>query len=219
MGLQAALFDLDGTLVDSLPGIEFSVDSAIAGLGLPVRDRDLRRLIGPPIREIFGHLLPQIGEPQLSNLEAAFRASYDSFGWQKTLLYENVAFILEKLSCAGIRLFVVTNKPTFATGQILEALGIRHFFETVLCRDGRTPRFTSKTEMLKELVHVFDLQRDDCLYIGDTYDDYLAGMESGVQVVIVRHDGICDHRGYPGCTVIKNLIELVPNNIELKETA
>lgn len=219
MGLQAALFDLDGTLIDSVPGIEFSVDSAIAGLGLPVREQDLRPLIGPPIREIFGRLLPQIDEAQLLNLEAAFRVSYDSSGWQKTRLYENVALILEKLNCSGIRLFVVTNKPTFATGRILESLGIRRFFETVLCRDGRTPRFTSKSEMLKDLVLVHNLQPDNCLYVGDTYDDYLAGMESGVQVVIVRHDGICDYRGYPGCPVIKSLIELLPDNIELKETA
>jgi phosphoglycolate phosphatase len=219
MGLQAALFDLDGTLIDSIPGIEFSVDSAISELGLPVRESDLRPLIGPPIREIFGHLLPQLGEQQLWNLEAAFRVSYDSSGWQKTVLYENVALILEKLSRAGVRLFVVTNKPTFATGRILEALGISHFFETVLCRDGRMPYFTSKSEMLKDLMHASNLQSDNCLYIGDTYDDYQAGMESGVQVVIVRHDGICDHRGYPGCSIIKNLIELMPNNIELKETA
>jgi beta-phosphoglucomutase-like phosphatase (HAD superfamily) len=73
--------------------------------------------------------------------------------------------------------------------------------------------------MLKDLMHASNLQSDNCLYIGDTYDDYQAGMESGVQVVIVRHDGICDHRGYPGCSIIKNLIELMPNNIELKETA
>jgi phosphoglycolate phosphatase len=81
MGLQAALFDLDGTLVDSLPGIAFSVDAAIAESGLPVRRTDLRPLIGPPIREIFRQLLPQADALHLSSLEAAFRTSYDTGGW------------------------------------------------------------------------------------------------------------------------------------------
>lgn len=219
MGIQAALFDLDGTLVDSLPGIEFSVDAAIAEVGLPVRKRDLRPLIGPPIREIFEQLLPQADAQQLSSLEAAFRASYDTCGWQKTILYENAALVLEKLKSAGVQVFVVTNKPTFATHRILEALGILHLFEIVLCRDARTPCFGSKAEMLEDLVRTCNLHRDECLYIGDTYEDYLAGLESGIQVTVVRRDEMCDHREYQGCVTVRNLNELLPDNIKLEEIA
>jgi phosphoglycolate phosphatase len=219
VGLQAAIFDLDGTLVDSLPGIEFAVDSAFAELGLPVRNKDLAPLIGPPIHDILGQLLPQADEQQLSCLEAGFRASYDTYGWQKTILHENAALVLAKLERAGVQLFIVTNKPTFATHRILEALGILPRFEAVLCRDGRTPCFGSKAEMLENLVRTCNLHRDECLYIGDTYEDYLAGTESGIRVALVRRGEICDHRQYQGCVTVKNLIELLPDDIELEEIA
>ncbi len=62
MQTRNVLFDLDGTLIDSLPGIEFSVDCALAECSLPPRRRELRPLIGPPIRAIFSQLLGRAAE-------------------------------------------------------------------------------------------------------------------------------------------------------------
>lgn len=219
VALRNALFDLDGTLVDSLSGIEFAVDHALAVLELPVRSRDLRPLIGPPIRQIFHQLLPHSDEPQLTKLENAFRASYDSIGWRKTVLHENAIPLLEALGRAGIQLFVVTNKPSFSTGHILEQLDVRRLFQGVLCRDSRTPGFGSKAEMLGHLVGTYNLRREECLYIGDTYEDYLAGVESCIRTAVVIRDRICDDHRCPDDVICRNLIELLPDNLELKEIA
>jgi phosphoglycolate phosphatase len=217
--LRAAFFDQDGTLVDSLAGIEFAVDDALAVLGLPVRNRDLRSLIGPPIRQIFKQLLPDTDEQLITNLEAAFRTCYDSSGWSKTVLHENAALVLEELSRAGVQLFLVTNKPAFSTHRILEALNIRQFFQAVLCRDTRNPCFESKAEMLEHLVGTYNLPREECLYIGDTYEDYLAGAESGIPVAVVIRDQICDDHRCPDDIICRNLIEILPDNKKLKEIA
>jgi phosphoglycolate phosphatase len=219
MGLRAALFDQDGTLVDSLEGIEFAVDHALAVLGLPERNRDLRPLIGPPIRQIFQQLLPRNDEQQLAKLETAFRACYDSDGWRKTVLHENAALVLEQLHRAGVQLFLVTNKPTLSTHRILEALGIRHLFHAVLCRDGRSPCFQSKAEMLTYVTDAYNLRPEDCLYVGDTYEDYLAGLQSSIRVAVVIRDEICDDHRCPDDAICKNLIELLHDNFELKEIA
>lgn len=217
--LRNALFDLDGTLVDSLSGIEFAVDHALAVLGLPVRNRDLRPLIGPPIRRIFHQLLPNCEEPQLAKLENAFRDCYDSVGWRKTVLHDNAALLLGALSRAGVQLFLVTNKPSFSTGKILEQLEISRSFQVVLCRDSRTPGFGSKAEMLEYLVGTYNLRREECLYIGDTYEDYLAGAESSIRTAVVIRDRICDDHRCPDDVICRNLTELMPDNLELKEIA
>lgn len=219
MAIRAAFFDQDGTLVDSLAGIEFAVDHAFSVLGLPVRNCELRPLIGPPIRQIFGQLLPQCEDEQLDELEAAFRSCYDSQGWRKTVLHENAELVLQELNRAGVQVFLVTNKPAFSTHRILDALNIRQFFQAVLCRDARTPAFHSKAEMLEHLVGTYNLRREECLYIGDTYEDYVAGAQSCIQTAVVIRDEICDHHRCPDEVICKNLIELLDDNFKLKEIA
>ncbi len=218
MTMKAVICDLDGTLIDGLPGIEFSVDRALKELRFPARERPLAPFIGPPIRQIFAQLV-EADEQQLSGLEAAFRACYDSDGWQKTELHPRAAFTLAELKRAGIELFIATNKPTFATGRILERLEIQPLFRHVLCRDGRTPPYESKLEMLRNLLGLYKLRAAECLYLGDTDEDYQAGLEAGMQVAIVRHatDGD-DGPGYPDGTILKHLSELL-DRMEIKEIA
>src|SRR4026208_202336 len=100
---QNFIFDLDGTLVDSLPGIEYAVD-AVLSRSRRRRTQDLRTLIGPPIRSIL-QSLTNAGEDELNDLERGFRRSYDAVGWRKTLCYAGVCDTLRFLHAQGKRLF------------------------------------------------------------------------------------------------------------------
>ncbi len=128
---------------------EFSVDCSLAECNMPPRDGELRSLIGPPIRTIFSQLVPQADEDQLSRLERAFRLSYDSDGWRKTVLQPGVIETLTRLKAAGLPLFLITNKPAGPSRQMLEEFGLSDLFTDVLCRDSKTPAFRSKAEMLR----------------------------------------------------------------------
>jgi phosphoglycolate phosphatase len=86
-----AIFDLDGTLIDSLPGIAWSVGEALALCGLRPLTADLKPLIGPPIRSILAAVTGLGDAPSLDRLERAFRASYDAEGWRKTTCYRGRA--------------------------------------------------------------------------------------------------------------------------------
>ena len=211
--MRAMFFDLDGTLIDSLPGIELSVDYALTQSKLPARQCELRPLIGPPIRRIFAQLVPDACEQQLSMLEGAFRTCYDSRGWRETVLHENAASTLRDLQRAGMRLFVVTNKPALPTAQILAALGLNDVFEDVVCPDSREPVFESKHQMLESLIEMYNFARAECRYIGDTYDDYVAALKAGIQVAIVQHDGagLDQATRYPDGVVLRTLTELLEN--------
>ena len=107
----AAIFDLDGTLIDSLPGIEFSLKAAFDACGIRGTTHDLRSLIGPPIRTILARAGNVTDERKLVDLEKAFRKSYDEEGWKMTACYPEVPPVLLAMQNEGIRLFVVTNKP------------------------------------------------------------------------------------------------------------
>jgi phosphoglycolate phosphatase len=181
------LFDLDGTLVDSLPGIAHSVRAALTSCGLPALCPDLKPLIGPPIRGILARV-SGCSEPRLlDRLERAFRSHYDAHGWQETLLQGDVPGLLKRLRDGQADSSVVTNKPSLASERILARLGLRQQFAAVVCRDSRTPPFSSKGEMIGALVSLRNLERAKCLLVGDTLEDYRAAEEAGVAVAIVAH--------------------------------
>ena len=185
--LKAILFDFDGTLVDSLPGIEFSVDYAIAELKMPARSLELRPLIGPPIGKIFARVIPEATETELSALVGHFRNSYDSIGWRKTKLHDCAGETLRALKRCGLDLFVVTNKPQTPTKRILENFDLLDLFTAVVCRDSRVPPFDSKAEMILEVVHARQLDPVRCLYVGDTAEDLHAAAEAAVSPALVCH--------------------------------
>ncbi len=129
---QAFFFDLDGTLLDSLPGIAFSIKEAFTVCGLPMQPIDLGEIIGPPIRTILALAATQATDSDLDLLERAFRNSYDSDGWRKTLPFPGSNVMLREAHSLGIQLFVVSNKPRHISVKILEiAEGTLLFFSTL----------------------------------------------------------------------------------------
>jgi phosphoglycolate phosphatase len=183
----AVIFDLDGTLIDSLPGIEYSAKAAFAACGMLYPDVDLRSLIGPPIRTILSQVAKTSAPDVLIALENAFRASYDSDGWKESYVYPGTEAILSAMHDSGIRLFVLTNKPAQISNRILEIRGIRHLFEWVVTRDSRTPPYADKREMLGVILGSCALKTFDYLFIGDTEEDAMAAAAHDIRFGYVSH--------------------------------
>jgi phosphoglycolate phosphatase len=185
--MRHAIFDLDGTLVDSLPGIAWSIEEALAACGLPPMAVELRPLIGPPIRSILSAVSGLSGGSSLDRLEQAFRSSYDSDGWRRTVCYAGAQDLLWNLFTSDISLWMVTNKPAAATQKILRHLQLDGFFDEVVCRDSRQPAYGSKAEALTDLMVRHGLSRRECVLIGDTPEDSRAAAAAGMECVIVPH--------------------------------
>lgn len=185
--MRHAIFDLDGTLVDSLPGITWSIEEALAACGLPPMAMELRPLIGPPIRSILSAVSGLSGGNSLDRLEQTFRSCYDSDGWRRTACYAGVHNLLGEILASDTNLWMVTNKPAAATRKILRHLQLDGFFEEVVCRDSRLPAYGSKAEALTDLTVRRGLSRQECVLIGDTPEDSRAAAAAGMECVIVPH--------------------------------
>lgn len=185
-GITDVIFDLDGTLVDSLPGVTWSVKFALAVCGVDLRCPDLKLLMGPPIREIMAAASGVTDPELLDRLEAAFRASYDEQGWRMAILYDGTAEMISELQACDLRLWMATNKNRKPAEKMLRQFGLSSF-EEVVCRDSRVPPFGSKGEMLRDLLVRHELSATECLMVGDTQEDWRAAVDAGIACVLVPH--------------------------------
>jgi phosphoglycolate phosphatase len=181
--LQAILFDLDGTLVDSLPGITWAVRIALAEVRPGSELPDLRPFLGPPIQEIFRLALPDAAPAMRAALERKFRTAYDDEGWRKTVAFPGVPETLAELKRLGMQCFGVTNKPALPTQRILAHCGLDRFFEVFLSTDSRQPALTSKSAATQTLLEKWHLHpRATCL-VGDTLEDAHVARACGMAFV------------------------------------
>ncbi len=185
--MRNIIFDLDGTLVDSVPGIQWSVEVAMTSCGVARECPNLTSLIGPPIRSILAVAATTDDRAELDRLEKAFRASYDSDGWRRTICQAGVREMLDGLRSAGCTLWVATNKPAHATGLILRELALANWFQEIVSRDSVMPSFASKGAMLTDLLERRDLRREESILVGDTLEDCHAAAVAGIGCAVVPH--------------------------------
>jgi phosphoglycolate phosphatase len=126
---RIVLFDLDGTLSDSAPGILAALRHAFVVNGLaPLDERTELSLLGPPFYE---SLPPLIGASALPDVIEAYREFYERDGMFDTTRYPGVHAVLSGLQRAGVTMAVATSKPEHFAVPIVEYLGLSGFFATV----------------------------------------------------------------------------------------
>lgn len=181
MTIRNILFDLDGTLIDSSEGIEASARAAVQAV-LPERELpSLKRLIGPPIRQVLCQALAGTSPDVLDEVERRFRRQYDSEGWRHARLYETAEETLRGLAEASLKIFVVTNKPISPTTSIVGLLKLDRYLVDVVAPDSREPAFASKSDALAHMVAKHDLRKATSLFVGDALDDARAAWAVGVR--------------------------------------
>ena len=181
------IFDLDGTLVDSRPGILFSLRQAVCRVIVGANPDDLEFKIGPPVREMFKRTLKISSKQLIDKLEAAFRYSYDGEGWKLSTPFPGVIETLKEFLALQIPMYIVTNKPGFSASQILTRLDMISFFLELITPDSRRPKFKEKTESLRYVLDKYNLGNETVVYVGDTVDDLLVAEALRVSFVGVEY--------------------------------
>jgi phosphoglycolate phosphatase len=128
---RLVLFDLDGTLVDSAPGIWASVRAAAAELGLPrPTPAQLRAMVGPPLQEGFAATFGLTGA-DVDRAVTAYRAHYAAGAVLDVTVFAGIPELLAELADGGAILAVTTSKPEPFALRVLEHTGLRAAFTTV----------------------------------------------------------------------------------------
>ncbi|MFZ0336500.1 MAG: HAD hydrolase-like protein [Terracidiphilus sp.] len=128
--LPALIFDLDGTLTDSKPGILGCLREVIEARKI-TDCGPLDRFIGPPVEEWAAELLPDGNAEDHAALARDYRACYDRVGWSNNSVYPGVAEMLAELQHEGFPLYVCTSKHEHFAVRILESFGIAQYFNAI----------------------------------------------------------------------------------------
>jgi phosphoglycolate phosphatase len=189
---RAIVLDLDGTLVDSVPDLAYSVDRALDQLGLPERgEEQVRMWVGNGAERLVKRALTGTmdGEPDVSLFERAFPLFMDIYGKNtsdRSRLYPGVRDGLARLTGDGYRLACVTNKPARFTEPLLDALGIATEFELIVCGD-TLPRKKPDPMPLIYAAQQLGVSAGQALMVGDSVSDVQAARAAGWYVICVSY--------------------------------
>lgn len=190
MPLRSATFDLDGTLVDSIPDLAAACHAMLAELGQPPRtDDDIHRFVGKGMAVLVERCLTWEAAPAMMLLEAgivSFRRHYADINGRASTVYPGVVEGLEAFRALGLPLGVVTNKPADFTGPLLERMGLAGYFEVVI--SGDTLAF--KKPRPEPLLHACALLATEPglnLHVGDSLNDIESARAAGCPVICVPY--------------------------------
>ena len=176
----ATLFDLDGTLVDSSPGIVASIAAAADRVGLPrPDDATMHALIGPPFPRAFVDVLG-VDAATAEAMMGAYREAYGGGLLREVTVYPGVPAVLERLAGAGVGLAVATSKPVDYAREVIAHLGLAERFD--LGVHGATPEAAGKAAVVASALGAAR-DRPVLALVGDRHHDVDGGHDHGLTVV------------------------------------
>lgn len=209
------LIDLDGTLVDSVPDLAYCVDEMMERLGLPRRgEAAVRDWVGNGVERLVRRALTGEldGEPDEADFERAyplFLELYRENTSTRSVLYPGIRDGLDYLKVAGYALGCVTNKAAQFSEPLLQDLGIRDYFGTLICGD-TLPRKKPDPMPLVHAAEHFGVRPEDALMVGDSVSDVKAARAAGFGIVCMSYgyNHGRDIREASPDAVIDSLVEL-----------
>jgi phosphoglycolate phosphatase len=185
-GIQAVLFDLDGTLIDSAPDLAGAANEMLTVRGLPALPlQALRPVAGSGARGMLGaafSLLP--GNDGYEALKTEFLDRYEVRMLQQTCVFAAIEVLLARLDAAGLPWGIVTNKAERFALPLAQALGLKAGAAAIVGGDS-TPHTKPHPAPLLEAARRIGVAPEHCVYVGDDERDVIAGHAAGMQTVAV----------------------------------
>ena len=187
MRYQTYVFDLDGTLLDTLGDLAASTNYALRTHGMPEHSLDdVRRFVGNGVRVLMERAVPQGAEnPQFEAAFQTFRTHYMQHSLDTTKPYDGILETLEALNAEGCRLAVVSNKMMAATQELC-----RHFFRDTIEvaigeHEAQGIRKKPAPDTVNEAFRQLGVGKERAVYVGDSDVDILTARNSGLPCISV----------------------------------
>ena len=185
MKYQAVLFDMDGTVLDTLDDLCDSINHSLAEFSLPQVSREhVRQCLGNGAAFLVSHSIPAGSSPELeANVLAFYKPWYDAHCLIKTAPYEGILPMMQSLKEQGLRLAIISNKPDRAVQELSDA-----FFPGLLeLSVGESPSVRRKPapDTVLTAASQIGLSVDQCVYVGDSEVDLQTARNAGMDCISV----------------------------------
>lgn len=181
--MTAVLFDLDGTLIDSLPNVRDAANAVLEAWSLPpLPSQTVAGFVGLGEQVFVDRLIAatDLSSADRDQIMARFIGRYKEEA-KKTVLFPGVEKALASLKSGGVRLGLVTNKPRAPLGPTLDAAGLADIFETVVAGDDLPVRKPDPAPIR----HAMEaMGADTAVYIGDSETDAATAQNAGIPFVL-----------------------------------
>ena len=180
------IFDLDGTLLDTIEDLGNACNYALKKCGFPERDMsEYNSLVGRGIYNLFRKALPPEadGDEYVMKMKEFFIPYYDMHKTDRTRPYKGIPELLEKISDSGIKLAIASNKYQDGTEKLAEKFFREYKFEAILGqRDGMPIK--PDPEIVYEAMQAAGIEdKSDVVYVGDSDVDMITGNNAGVRTI------------------------------------
>lgn len=190
--IKLVVFDLDGTLIDSVPDLAYCIDRMMERLGRPPQGEErVRQWVGNGVERLVKRALTgeMDGEPRDCELQEAYPVFLDLYcenTSKRSVLYPGVQEGLDYLRTAGYHLACVTNKAAQFTDPLVRDLGIKDYFGLVISGDSLPRRKPDPLPLLYAAQH-FGVEPRESLMVGDSMSDVKAARAAKFTIVCVSY--------------------------------
>ncbi len=188
---KAFVFDLDGTLVDSVPDLTWALNAALKEMQLAqMAQAQVRSWVGNGsvklVQRAVLHLLGEgVADSVNMDLHDGFLKHYKTAVCQHSCLYPGVMALLTQLQQRNYPMVLVTNKPFAFVPPLLKALGIEHFFSLMLGGDSLEEKKPSPQPLLHAAKHLSQSPQD-CLMVGDSLSDFKSARAANMPILLLE---------------------------------
>jgi len=183
MRFNNIIFDFDGTLIDSRPGVIKAFKKTIKKLtSKKITEQEIVQLIGHPLSQIISILLNTDDEVIINRGRDLFKEHYSKKGLSQNIVYPGIREMLESFKSQSRQLFVVSNKIELFMNRILEQRNLKKYFTLVLGTEG-TDMQSKKSDQVKNLLIHHKLKKQETVMVGDTDEDIIAAKRNFIYSV------------------------------------
>ena len=185
MPYQAVIFDLDGTLLNTLEDIGGAVNRVLSAWGFPVHPIDAYRFfVGDGMAKLIARALPEDKQDAgtVRSCLEAYRADYERHWKVRTRLYDGVGALLDELTARGLKLAILSNKPHEFTERCVREYLSRWSFDAVMGGREEVPLKPDPAGALA-IAHTLGIPPAACLYLVDTAVDIRTAIAAGMTPV------------------------------------
>ena len=183
---KACIFDLDGTLTDTLESLSYSVNLTLKEMGLgQITNEQCKAFVGNGARKLLEQSIRAAGDENASRIEEAveiYGRIFKQYCTYQVKPYDGIEPLLQELNKQGVKMAVLSNKPHLQTKDVVKSFFGEQMFACVQGQQEHVPRKPSP-EAVFMILDEMQVKKEETLYIGDSEVDMMTGKAAGVDTI------------------------------------